>query len=67
MPTDRARVRLAQLYEVIRVLQASYADDTIRAWLASPNPDLGEEIPGDQLRAGEGARALGAACAFVDV
>ncbi len=66
LPTARAQVRLAELYEVIRVLQASYADDTIRAWMSSPNPELGEEIPGDLLRAGEGARVLGAARAFVD-
>ena len=65
-PTDRARLRLAELYEVIRVLQASYADDTIRAWISSPNPDLGEDIPGDALRAGEGARVLVAAHAFAD-
>ncbi len=67
VPTYRARVRLAQLYEVIWVLQASYADDTIKTWMSSPNPDLGDEIPGDLLRAGESARVLGAAHAFVDV
>jgi hypothetical protein len=65
-PSELALNRLRRLYRVVLLLRGTYEPDTIRAWMASPNPDLGEEIPGDLLRAGEWERVLNAARTFTE-
>jgi hypothetical protein len=56
---------MRQLYLVVLMLdEASEGDATIRAWFTSKNPELGDEVAADVLRAGGAARVLNAAAAF---
>lgn len=58
--------KLRALYRVVLLLRDELAPETIRAWLSSPNPDLGEQIPAALLRDGHPDRVLTAARTFVE-
>jgi hypothetical protein len=63
--TAAAEGKLRAVYRV-SLLFAERSDRTFRAWMASPNPYLGEEVPAEVLRNGEPQRVLNAATLFID-
>jgi hypothetical protein len=65
-PGDAALGRLRALYRIMLLMRGRVAPPTIRAWMTSPNPDLGEEVPAAVLREGEPQRVLNAARHFID-
>lgn len=65
-PNDEALGRLRALYRVELLMRDRVAPPTIRAWMTSPNPELGEEVPAAVLRAGDTRRVLSAARHFID-
>lgn len=66
--TDPHSASVGKLRAVYRisVLFDNRSDQTFRAWMSSPNPWLGEEIPADVLRAGAPERVFNAAQAFIE-
>jgi len=65
-PRPEHEKRLRALMYVVRVLQQDgYGDETVRAFIAGDNPDLGDKTPLDVIRAGHGSDAVRAATAFV--
>ncbi len=65
-PNFEAEGRLRALYRTVLILRDHEPPETIRAWLASPNPDLGDDVPADLLRKGQATRVFRAAQSFVE-
>jgi hypothetical protein len=63
-PHDQAEGRLRALYRTMLILREE-PPETIRAWLTSPNPDLGDDVPAEVLREGQATRVFRAAQAFM--
>lgn len=68
-PQQRGEEKLRALYRTVRILLGSETQETpesVRAWMSSTNPDLGDEVPAEILRAGDPVRVYHAAQAFID-
>lgn len=65
-PGDEALGRLRALYRIQLLMRERVKPPTCRAWMTSPNPELGEEVPAAVLRAGESQRVLRAAQHFIN-
>lgn len=66
-PRDETAKRLRELYRVVLVLRnQGHGPGTIRAFVNSANPDLGDRAPIDAIRDGLGVDAVHAAEAFGD-
>jgi hypothetical protein len=66
-PREESRKRLQALMRTVLVLEkdGGFGPDTIRAFVASDNPDLEDRTPLDVIREGHGADAVRAAEAFL--
>lgn len=65
-PQQQGQDKLRALYRTMLILDTEESDETIRAWMTSANPYLGDEVPVDVLRAGDPVRVYRAAQAFID-
>lgn len=65
-PNPESKDRLRALYRTVLILEAQEPAETIRAWLTSSNPILGDEVPADVLRDGDPVRVFHAARAFIE-
>lgn len=53
--------KLRDLFRTVLILRGSYGAETIRAWLAGANPELGNSAPIDALREGRDVDVFSAA------
>jgi Protein of unknown function (DUF2384) len=65
-PQLQVEAKLRDLYRTVLILQATEPPDTIRAWMTSANPYLGDEVPAEVLREGNAVRVFHAAQAFIE-
>lgn len=65
-PNPEGNSKLRALYRTVLILDTEEPAEAIRAWLTSPNPILGDEVPAEVLRAGDPVRVFHAARAFVE-
>jgi len=56
--------RLRALYRAALILNGAYGPETVRAWLAGANPDLGDTTPIEALREGRDVDVFHAAERF---
>jgi hypothetical protein len=50
MPRDQAQMRLREAYQATRLLEATYGDETARAWFSASNARLGDQAPAFVIR-----------------
>lgn len=65
-PQQQVQDKLRAAYRTVLILQERESAETIRAWMTSANPHLGDDVPAEILRAGDPVRVYHAAQAFVD-
>lgn len=65
-PQQQGEAKLRALFRTVLILSASETPETVRAWMSSANPDLGDEVPAEVLRTGDPVRVYHAAQAFID-
>ena len=65
-PQQQVQDKLRALYRTVLILAADETAETIRAWMTSANPYMGDEVPAEVLRAGNPVRVYRAAQAFID-
>ena len=63
-PHPNAEKKLRALYRAVLILGAVYGEETIRAWLAGANPDLGYTAPIEALHEGRDVDVFHAAESF---
>ena len=63
-PHPDAEKKLRALYRAVLILREVYGAETIRAWLAGANPDLGDSAPVEALHEGRDVDVFHAAESF---
>jgi hypothetical protein len=64
-PPIEAERKLRGAYQVARLLLASDADHTVRAWFIGMNPQLDDESPADVIAEGNSKAVMAAARSFI--
>ena len=65
-PNPESRNKLRALFRTVLILETQEPAETIRAWLTSSNPLLGDAVPAEVLRDGDPVRVFHAAEAFIE-
>ncbi|MGH3848407.1 MAG: hypothetical protein ACRDRT_01665 [Pseudonocardiaceae bacterium] len=65
-PNPKGLSKLRALYRTVLILETEEPPETIRAWLTSSNPILGDAVPAEVLRTDDPVRVFHAAQAFIE-